>query len=354
MCPRDLRLKRAQVVSFPDIPAEKCPPRTKLYLTSRHLLANMLTMQSFFTTTSLGLAIAPRSVTACALSRKKGSTHIRLLGSRTVPLPSGLVGEGFTSPVLNDRSELTDSLREVLRERTWDRVRRVGLSLPDQFFRVQLLDFDELPSSDGDRERLVRWRMEKAAVVDMAGTVLRFQAAQREDGGFTVLACVIKREVLARYADALIELDLEPWNVRPASFHVLNFYASPVAARDIPSYALVWLAEGSASTLVVERGMVRFYRYREVKAGAPGDVAPRMIRELDDTLHFYQHMDRSQRSDLSHVFLAGDPVLIASMTDGLAAMTSLTVEGMTPSFAVSDAASDGTVLDAAIGAGGWL
>jgi Tfp pilus assembly PilM family ATPase len=314
----------------------------------------MLTMQSFFTTTSLGLAIAPRSVTACALSRKRGTKNLRLLGSRTVPLPPGLVGEGFTSPVLDDRTNLTASLREVLREHAWERLRHAGLSLPDQFFRVQLLDFDELPDGHGDRERLVRWRMEKAAVVDMTGTVLRFQAARREDGGYTVLACIIKREVLAQYDDLLIELGLEPWNVRPASFHVLNLYAPSIAMRNITSYALVWLAESSANTLIVERGTVRFYRYREVKAGPPGDAAPRVIRELDDTLHFYQHMDRNQPSEVSHIFLAGDPLLITGMTDGLAAATALTVESITPSLVVAEPAPDGVVLDAALGAGGWL
>ena len=312
----------------------------------------MLTMQSFFTTTALGLSLSSRSATAGALAKRRGK--LSLLGARTIPLPPGVVGEGFASPPLQDREDLLTSLRQVVRERAWERVRHAGLSLPDPLFRIQMIDFDELPSGDGDRERLIRWRVEKAAVFDMAGTVLQYQVAPREDRGYAVLACFVRREVLSQYIDLLDELGLDPWNVRPASFHVLNLYAPTIAARNIGSYALVWIAEGSSSTLIIERGVVRFYRYRDLRAGAPGDVPGRLARELDDTLHFYLHMDRNQRSELSHVFLAGDPLLTEGLASSLGDMTELPVERVTPAAIDPGFDVEGSVLDTVIGAGGWL
>ena len=311
----------------------------------------MLTMQRFLTGTSLGIEITAKALRLGLLTGKGGA--IFLSDSRAAPLPAGMVNEAFASQNIKDVEGLASILRSTIRDMTTLPVRRAGLSLPDGIFRVQTIEFDEFPANARDRDRLVRWRLEKGAAFDTANTLLRYQVLPRQDRGCSVLACVAKREVIAQYEDLLAGLGLEPWTVVPSSFNALNLYAPHLAAMGIPGYAQVWVAEGSYTTIIMERGGPRFYRYREIKAGAPQDVTGRLIRELDDTIHFYLHMDRQQQSEVGHLYLSGEPTLIAPLAESLKNETSLTIETLEPSVVLASGASD-PALAAAFGAGGAL
>lgn len=312
----------------------------------------MLTMQRFFTGISLGIEITARAL-RLGLFAGKGGT-ISLSASKTSPLPAGMVNETFASRNIKDYEGLASILRSSLKDCTTLPIRRAGLSLPDCIFRVQTLDFDELPANNRDRDRLVRWRLEKGAAFDTANTLLRYQVLPRQDRGCSVLACVARQEVISQYEDLLAGLGFEPWAVVPSSFNAMNFYAPYLAAKNIPGYALAWVAEGSYATIIMERGGPRFYRYREIKAGAPEDVTGRLIRELDDSIHFYLHMDRQQQSEVGHLYLSGEPALIASLSESLKNETTLKIETLVPSFVLAAGAEADSALAAAFGAGGAL
>ena len=312
----------------------------------------MLTMQRFFSEIGLGIEITAKELRMGLLTGKRGA--ISLSASETVPLPAGMASETFASQNIKNLEELTSILRRSLKESTTLPVRRTGLSLPDGIFRVQSLEFDELPENNRDRDRLVRWRLEKGAAFDTANTLLRYQILPRLDRGCSVLACVAKQEVISQYEELLTGLNLEPWAVVPSSFNALNFYAPYLATKNIPAYALAWVAEDSYTTIIMERGGPRFYRYREIKAGAPEDVTGRLIRELEDSIHFYLHMDRQQLSEVDHLFLSGEPALIASLSESLKNETTLKIETLVPSFVLAAGTDSDPALAAAFGAGGAL
>jgi Tfp pilus assembly PilM family ATPase len=264
------------------------------------------------------------------------------------------VQEGFAAPGVNDPETLAAVLRTTIRDMGRGTVRRAALSLPDSLFRVQILDFDELPDGRTDRERLVRWRLEKTAAFDAAGTALRYQVIQRQDRGFAVLASVVKSAALSQYEDLLARAGLETWTVGLSSFHALNCYAPEIAAQSIAAYAFVWVTESSYATLIIERGGLRFYRFRDIKPGAPHEVAGKLTRELDDALHFYTHMDRDHRSEIDHVYLAGEPAVIPVLADGLRAATSLETAVLVPAAALPTAGAAAAYLAPVIGAGAAL
>lgn len=322
------------------------------YLTSLRPLANMPTMQRFLTKPALGLEITARSVTAGLVARRNDAWS--LLASRSVELSPGLVSDGFAPPVFGDRAGLLSILRSALQDVVSRKVRRTALSLPDNLFRFQMLEFDEFPASDGDRDRLVRWRLEKTAAFDISGTVVRYQVIPRAEQRQAVLASVIKSEVLSQYEDLLTDLSLEPWCVGPSSFHALNLYAPVIAARDVKAYGLVWIAESSYSTLVIEGGNLRFYRFREIKPGAPGEVAVRIARELDDFIHFYTHRDRDQRPGLVHLYCAGDPAVAGDLAGNVRTATGLKTAVLTPAEVIPASGPGLDSLAAVIGAGGAI
>jgi Tfp pilus assembly PilM family ATPase len=111
---------------------------------------------------------------------------------------------------------------------------------------------------------------------------------------------------------------------------------------------------------VIEQGGVRFYRYKEVRAGRPEDVRDRPVRELDDSLHFYMHAGRSQDPEIDRLYLSGDRDAVEMIVPSLTNSIPLPVEVLTPS-AVLPSLGNGerngdrsANMAAALGAGGMV
>jgi Tfp pilus assembly PilM family ATPase len=271
------------------------------------------------------------------------------LFTKTVDVPDGVVSEAYASPNVSDLFRLSAVLREGL-DGVPSGIRRAGLSLSDSMFRVQTIEFDKLPDQTEDRQRLIRWRLEKGAAFDIADTVLRYQVLGRQDKGFTVLSCVAKQAVIAQYESLFIELGLEPWDVGPSSFYAFNLYSSYLAKKSACS-ALTHLSRDSFATIVMGQGGVRFYRYKELKRGSAEDIREKLMREIDDSLHFYRHMDRLQQSEVQDLYLTGESEMSADLAESLRAVTSLNVETLSPAVAGLFDDSIRTEMTAALGVG---
>lgn len=306
----------------------------------------MLTMQRFFAPLSIGIEITAAVVRLGVVGWNNGKPAIH--ASRTIDLPDGVVTEVFALQAISDAEQLAGFLRSGLREFSPFGTNRIGLSLPDAMFRIQTLEFEELPSAAPDREKLIRWRLEKGSAFDMSGTALRFQARERPEGGHLVLAAVAKREMLASLEDALSGSGFEVWTISPSSFTVLNFYAPHLAGRG--TYALARLSGGSYSTLIVDNGMPRFYRYREIKASAREEIVGRLVRELDDSLHFYTHRDREQRSEVGHLYVAGEQSVTEGLAEAFKSGTTLEIELLSAGTVLPFLEREQVMMDAVIGA----
>jgi Tfp pilus assembly PilM family ATPase len=312
--------------------------------------------QYFAGSPSLGIEITASAVRLAALTVRGSGISVEY--TKIEELPAGTVCGSYASPNIQDPSGLGAALREGLSgaSRTY---RRAALALPDGVFRVQTLEFDELPAKPADRERLIRWRLEKAAAFDLADTVLRFQVLKRPGNGYVALACVAKQSVIAQYEALLTELGLEPWNVGVSSFHVLNLY-SPFLSKKSPVFAIAHLMEDSFTTIVEDGSGTRFYRYKDVKRAAADELKARFMREIEDSLHFYAHMDRTQTSVVQHLYLSGESALLYDLRDGLSTSTPLTVEVLSPADIITRTGQAGTasawlvVMAAALGAGSAL
>ena len=325
-------------------------------LTSPRHTANIRTMLSFFARRpKLGIDLSASAVRIAEVDGNDGT----LLRTATIEVPPGMVREDFGSENLLDPAGFTSLLRERFSSLHYSAAGRpAALSLPDGVFRVQFIEFDQLPPKRADRDRLVQWRLEKSGTVDMARTVLKHQVITRPDKGHTVLACVAKQPVVRQYEQVLIDLGLEPWTVGPSSFHAANWYARSLSAARVT--ALVHLRPDSVAALVFESGQPVFYRYKEMKKST-GDVRARLVREIDDSLHFYSHMDRSlaQQAEVQTVLLCGDSPLADDLSRELQGAMSVTIEVLLPSAMapVPAGVSANTIpgsLASALGAGGQL
>jgi len=297
----------------------------------------------------LGIEITATTVRVAVLSGF--GANLSVLFTKTVDVPEGVVSEVYTSPNILDTIRLNAVLQECM-DGAPSGIRRAGLSLSDSVFRVQMVEFDELPDKPQDQQRLIHWRLEKGAAFDIADTVLRYQVLRWQDKGCTVLSCVAKRAVIAQYESLLIEQGLEPWAMGPSSFYAFNFYSSRLAKKSSVS-ALTHVSRDSFATIIMEPGGVRFYRYKDVKRGSAEDIRDRLVREIDDSLHFYAHMDRFQQSEVRDIYLTGESDLSADLAEALRTVTSLNVEVLSPAGARSDG-NFGPEMTAALGAGSSL
>lgn len=305
-------------------------------------------MLSFFSRPGIGLELAPSALHIGIVASAK-----QALLAKAVPLPAGMIGDNYSLLPAAESGQLRDILRRELAAASPRAVRRAALALPDPLFRVQTLEFDELPSAAADRERLVRWRLEKTAAFDVARSAVRFQATRRADSGFSLFTCIANAELLGQYEELLISLGCEPWVIAPASLHAANFYYPYMAGRSPGRFAFAWIRESYFTMIFFERGGPRFHRSRELKSGPAGDAQQRLIRELDDSLHFYTHADRQQAVETVRLFVAGEVPSPEVLREGLCSTNTVEVEFLRPRAVLAgDAGADDGSLSAVFGAAG--
>jgi Tfp pilus assembly PilM family ATPase len=311
---------------------------------------------------ALGLEITSTAMRLAAISGKGAEASV--IGTARAVVPPGMVNESYGMPNLDSTDELSRLLRDCLIGLGRPDIRRVALSLPDSVFRVQTLEFDTLPGKAADRERLIRWRLEKTAAFDAAETALRYEVLRGQDRGLTVLVCVAKQNVLSQYEAVLAVLGLEPWSIGLSSLSTLNFYATYLTKKS-PVAVLAHVTDDAFATVIVENGGVRFYRHKEIKdrrsrvrADAPSgqggnECRTRIIREIEDSIHFYSHMDRTHAAEIGHLFVAGDASACTGLAEALHDRMAVTVELLSPAVVLSRGQADPD-LAAALGAGGSL
>jgi len=136
-----------------------------------------------------------------------------------------------------------------------------------------------------------------------------------------VLACVAKREVISQYEDLLAGQSIEPWGGSyHSSFNAINSMHPILPRRTYPGMALVWVAEGSYTTIIMGNGWTSlFIDTGRSRQGAPENVTGRLMRELDDSIHFYLHMDpASKQSEVAVTsMLSVNLPLIAPLSESL-------------------------------------
>lgn len=299
----------------------------------------------FNANTVLGIEIAVPAVRVAVFEGKGRNRKVRSVARADIP--SGSLVESYIVPNVLDRKALIEAVSECLSGTTLKKPSRAAICLSDQLFRVQTLEFEDLPKKADERERFIRWRLEKNGTVDMSDTVLRYQMVPFS-GGVTVLACLAKRAVIAQYEELFAGLGIEPWHLGLSSLSTLNYYATYMAQKK-SAYAAVHVTRDSFTTIVCETGVARFYRYKDIKRGG-SELHSRLAREISDTLHFYSHRDRTQQVELCHLYLTGHD----EMRDGLARELrqdgTLSIEVPSPNNVFASAPSSGEMA-AALGAG---
>jgi type IV pilus assembly protein PilM len=101
--------------------------------------------------------------------------------------------------------------------------RRAALILPDYSARVAVFDFDGFPNAAEEQESLVRFRMKKAASLDVDSAAVSFQAQPRAGGKhYDVVVAIIPLETVARYEAPFRAAGFQPGVVTTSALAALE------------------------------------------------------------------------------------------------------------------------------------
>ena len=103
--------------------------------------------------------------------------------------------------------------------------RQAALILPDFAARVQVLDFDQFPSTAEEQLSLIKFRVRKTVPFDIESSIVSYEV-QPSDKRVDVLAAVMALEIVARYEAPFRAAGYQPGIVTTSSLAALNLAPS--------------------------------------------------------------------------------------------------------------------------------
>ena len=146
---------------------------------------------------------------------------------------------------------------------------RVGAALviPDYAVRMAILDFEQFPAGEEERNALIRFRLRKSVPFHIDEAQVSHSVQVREPGHIEVLAVAIARSILNEYEAVLADAGFRVGLVMPSAIAAL-----PLCSGPEDGLRLVAKAAGSTVTvLLIEHGRMRLVRCLDLASGASGD-----------------------------------------------------------------------------------
>ncbi len=200
-----------------------------------------------------------------------------------LPLPGGAVEPHFDKANIPDGAALAGLLREPLARLRDSGSGAAGL-LPDACFRVFVLPFESLPSSDRERENLILFRAKKQMPLLPDDLRLSYQVMD-SGSGVKVVAGLARASVIREYETLFAGLGLELGIVAPPSLSLVNLIDWRVEKAGL----VVNLDDDSLGLVAITRSEPAFYR---VKAFAGERSEARrvdgLVKEIENTIHFIE------------------------------------------------------------------
>ena len=76
--------------------------------------------------------------------------------------------------------------------------------------------------------------------------------------------------------------------------------------------------------------------------------------EIDNSLHFYTHMGRSQKSEVKALYLTGESAILTDLSERLRTVAALDIKVLSPDVIITSAESIASEMAAVLGAGKCL
>ncbi len=262
-----------------------------------------------FSPPSLGLHVGHRFLAMAHVDRSRG--RVRLRSHRVVPLREGIIIPSAVEPNITDLPEVTKAIQQMVAGLGQIRHRVASVSLPDPTVRSTVLRLDQLPPDAQERERVIRWMIDKNSTVPVQDARIAFQPL-RSASGHRLLVSAVHVPVLKQYEEAVSRSDLTPGIVDAASFHTFNLYREVIAqsSRDGGDFATLNVREEYYTIMIFADGEPDFIRVKAIHDVTPSEdpardpLTFRILEDLAGSLTYYD--ERADGRRIPRLFLFGD------------------------------------------------
>jgi hypothetical protein len=226
---------------------------------------------------------SPRGLAALRVSGKDG----RVAGGAVLPLRPGAVVPSFDRTNLPEPAALEEKIREA--------AGRLGLTdrtaaclVPDICARAVLLTFDALPNGEKEREKVVRWRVQKQMPLLAEDTRLVYEVVSSSPA--RVLAVLVKDAVVREYEAAFARARFRVGYLGIPSLSLLNL----AGAGELEDGLLVNIEDDSLSLMAFSKGVLGLYRLKPLAAdsGRASRRAQELAREIENTARFVEDREK--------------------------------------------------------------
>lgn len=198
---------------------------------------------------------------------------------------------------------------------------RVGLLLPDGAVRVNLLEFETLPSKTNDLESLLRWRLKESLGFAPEDARLSYQENFRDAGRVELLVLSARTDVLAQFAAAVEPVRGAPVLTLPVTMALLPLIPDSERGGQL----LTHVCSGYVTHALVDGKRLRLWRTRVLDSanGVPGlaSVVSEAVRAAASA------RDRFG-IEVTRAWLCCRPAADESLQDSLSESLGVTVENL--------------------------
>jgi type IV pilus assembly protein PilM len=210
-------------------------------------------------------------------------------------LAPGMVIPDLMEPNLRDGAALRQAISSALGS-VEARSHDVIAILPDTTVRVELLDFETLPSKPEEAEAVVRFRLKKSLPFDPEEARISYHA-QANGKAVRVVAAVVLKTVLEEYESAFRDAGYNPGVVMPSML-------AAIGAADAERPTLVVKVDArTISIAILEQEQLLLFRTLENVRGVT-ITGEQLAEEVYPSVVFFQD---TYSMNIERVYVAGIP-----------------------------------------------
>jgi len=229
--------------------------------------------------------LSPRALAGVHYRRKEN----KIAGAAVLPLPPGTIVPSFDKPNLPDPALLEAKIKEAAARLRLSE-KSVSCLIPDPCVRAVLLPFDSLPAAEKEREKVVRWRIQKQMPLLAEDARLVYEVLNTSPP--KVFAVVVKETVIREYETVFERLHYRVGYLGIPSLSLLNL----AGREEFRNSLLVNIEEDSLCLMGLVEGELTLYRLKPLAAGA-GRAArriPEAAKEIENTIRFIEDREKKQ------------------------------------------------------------
>jgi len=209
------------------------------------------------------------------------------------PLPAGLVEPHFDRQNFPDPAALAEIVKACL-AKLHVSGGKVACLVPETCLKIFVLSFDSLPSSERERDKLIRWRAKKQMPILPEDARLSFDLLP-SNGSVKILASLGRSAVLQEYEDLFSKLGFDVGLLGAPTLSLLNL----VRWEEEKDVIIANIDDDSLSLVTVTDSKLSLYRNKtfaverrsELRSEEKADL---IIKEIENTVHFVE--DREKRA----------------------------------------------------------